>query len=156
ASGLTMATVHEAECLADAGFENLLIAYPPVGRWRLDRLSNLAQRAALRVVLDGVDTVSMLDDACRRSGRSIGDLWEVDCGVGRCGTTPGPATAELIEQAIARSSHATFDGLMTFGGHAYAAADTDGIASAALDEKNALAETAAALEALGIDARARS
>jgi D-serine deaminase-like pyridoxal phosphate-dependent protein len=156
ASGLTTATLREAECFADAGFDNLLIAYPPVGHWRLDRLCSLAQRASLRVVLDSAETVAMLDDACRRNGCSIGYLWEVDCGVGRCGTQPGQATATLIERAVASFSHATFDGLMTFGGHAYAAADTDGIVGAADDEKNALAGTASALGALGINARARS
>ena len=156
ASGLTVATVREAECFADAGFENLLLAYPPVGDWRLDRLSKLADRANLRVVLDGVETVAILDEACRANRTSVRYLWEVDCGVGRCGTQAGSATAALIEQATTDFTHTTFDGLMTFGGHAYAAADTDGIAAAAQDEKNALAETAAALNTLGIEARARS
>ena len=53
AAGLTVATLREAECFADAGVDDLLIAYPPVGEWRLDVLSRLAVRAGIRVVVDG-------------------------------------------------------------------------------------------------------
>jgi len=156
AKGLTVATMREAACFAEIGFERILIAYPPVGDWRLDALVALADSVDVRVVLDGLSTVELLDDACRRAGVSIPYLWEVDCGVGRCGTSPGTPTAELIGQAIARSEHATLAGLMTFGGHAYLAPDMAGIASAAQDEKDALLRTATALEALGIDAPSRS
>ena len=150
-----MATLREAACFADLGVERILIAYPPVG-WRLDALLELAASVDLRVVLDGVETVELLDAACRRAGQSISYLWEVDCGVGRCGTAPGEATAAPVEEALRRCRHAAFGGLMTFGGHAYAAADTDGIRAAAEDEKNALATTIDALEQRGIDVPARS
>jgi D-serine deaminase-like pyridoxal phosphate-dependent protein len=156
AGGLTVATMREAACFAGVGFERILIAYPPVGDWRLDALVALAGSVDVRVVLDGLSTVELLDDACRRAGVSIPYLWEVDCGVHRCGTTPGPPTADLVAQAVTLYEHARFDGLMTFGGHAYIASDAAGIASAARDEKDALSLTATALEAIGIDAPSRS
>lgn len=156
AAGITVATLREAECFADAGFDNLLFAYPPIGEWRLDALCRLAARVDVRVVLDGLETVALLDTACRRAGVPVRYLWEVDCGVGRSGTVPGSTTAQLIARATSEYSVASFDGLMTFGGHAYAAADSAGIAAAAQDEKDALQGTASALESLGIEARARS
>lgn len=155
ARGLTVATVREATLFADAGFDDLLLAYPPVGPHRLDALVRLASRVRIRVVLDDVQTVEMLDDAARTSGLVIGYLWEVDCGVRRCGTPPGKATADRVLEAQ-RFAHASFDGLMTFGGHAYGAADAQGLQKAAQDEKDALAESADALAEHGIDARARS
>ena len=144
------------QCFADAGFGNLLFASPPVGQWRLDVLRRLAARVDIRVVLDGLETVALLDDACRHLGAPIRYLWEVDCGVGRFGTVPGSTTAQLIARATSEYPHASFDGLMTFGGHAYAAADTAGITAAGQNEKDALQETASALGSLGIEARARS
>jgi D-serine deaminase-like pyridoxal phosphate-dependent protein len=156
AAGLTVATIREARCFADAGFDRLLIAYPPVGDWRLDALLDLARRIEVRVVLDGLATVELLDDACSRSAGSIAYLWELDCGVGRCGTAPGKESADLIATAGQRFQRATFDGLMTFGGHAYLAETTDDIRAAAENEQAALSETLDALEALSIKARARS
>jgi D-serine deaminase-like pyridoxal phosphate-dependent protein len=155
AAGLTVATIREAALFADAGFENLLVAYPPVGAQRLEALVQLASRVNVRVVLDDVLTVEMLHDAARKSGVRIGYLWEVDCGVGRCGTTPGAQTAEQI-LAAQRFTHASYEGLMTFGGHAYGAADEAGIRAAAEDEKNALSESADALTEHGIESPARS
>jgi D-serine deaminase-like pyridoxal phosphate-dependent protein len=156
AAGLTVATVREAESFADAGFERLLIAYPPVGEWRLDALVDLSRHIDVRVVLDGVQSVALLDEVARRAGHKLRYLWEIDCGVGRCGTLPGAATAEGVANATRQFVHAEFDGLMTFGGHGYAAADPAGVAAAAQDEKDALELTGTALAELGIQARARS
>jgi D-serine deaminase-like pyridoxal phosphate-dependent protein len=156
ADGLTVATAREAECFAAAGVDDLLVAHPPVGDWRLGRLAALAGGARVRVVLDSVETAEALDDACRRAGVRMGYLWEVDCGVGRCGTPPGASSAELVASVAGRTSDAYFDGLMAFGGHAYAASSLDEIRAAADDERQAVLETAEALEHLGVEVRAMS
>ena len=135
AVGLTVATVAEAEVFAAEGVEELLLSSPPVGEWRLDRVVALAKRVRVRVTVDNVEVVAALDRACRRGGAGIGYLWELDSGVGRFGTQPGAAAAEQIDRAVARTSHASFDGLLTFGGHAYAATDRQGIIAAARDER---------------------
>jgi D-serine deaminase-like pyridoxal phosphate-dependent protein len=155
-SGLTTATVREAECFVDGGFEDVLVAYPPVGTWRLERLCALARRARVRVVLDNGEAARALDDACRRSGVRIPYLWEVDCGVGRCGTAPGVVTAEIAAPVAERTRWAVFDGVMAFGGHAYGAHAHDEIERAAAEEGAAVRETAAALAELGVEARTTS
>ena len=156
ASGLTVATVREAETFAAAGFDDLLITNPPVGKWRVDRLVELARRARVRVALDAVAAVEDLDLACSAAGVEIGYLWEVDCGVGRFGTEPGEATAALIAKVVAVSRLCSFDGLMAFGGHAYQAADDQALAHAASEERRSVVETAAALAARGIETPIRS
>src|SRR5437868_4262277 len=56
AVGLTCATFTEAEVFADAGVDDLLIAHPPVGRPKLERLAALASRVKrLAVSLDDVE-----------------------------------------------------------------------------------------------------
>jgi D-serine deaminase-like pyridoxal phosphate-dependent protein len=156
ACGLTVATITEAEGFAAEGVDDLLLTAPPVGDWRLERLVSLARRARVRVVVDGADALSALDEACRRSGITVGYLWEVDCGVGRFGTAPGAVTADYIARVLDTATHASFDGLLTFGGHAYAATSPDGIAAAARDELQAIAETVSALVERGIGAEVRS
>lgn len=156
ASGLTVATLTEAEGFAAAGVEDFVLTAPPVGDWRLERLAALARRVRIRVALDSVEVVAGLDDACARHGVEIGYLWEVDCGVGRFGTPPGTPSAERIAEAVDVAAHASFDGLLTFGGHAYAASGAEGIAAAARDELEAITRTVAALAERGIEAEVRS
>lgn len=156
ATGLTVATLTEAEGFAAEGVEDLLLTAPPVGDWRLERLIALARRVRVRVTVDGAEAVAALDEACRRGGVEVGYLWEVDCGVGRFGTLPGAATAEPIARAVDQATHASFDGVLTFGGHAYAATGPDEIAAAARDEHEAISETVSALADRGIDVAVRS
>lgn len=156
ASGLTVATLTEAEGFAAEGVDDLLLSAPPVGEWRLDRVVALAGRARVRVALDGAEALAALDGACHRAGVPIGYLWEVDCGVGRFGTEPGAATAEHVARALETTTHASFDGLLTFGGHAYGATDRAGIVAAARDEHEAIAQTVSALADRGIEAAVRS
>lgn len=156
AIGLTVATLTEAEGFAAAGVEDFVLTAPPVGEWRLERLAALSRRVRIRVSLDSVEVVAALDRACAQGGVEIGYLWEVDCGVGRFGTPPGAPTAERIAAAVNESAHASFEGLLTFGGHAYGASTPDGIAAAAHDEHEAITQTVAALAERGIEAPVRS
>jgi D-serine deaminase-like pyridoxal phosphate-dependent protein len=156
ATGLTVATLTEAEGFAAAGVEDFVLTAPPVGDWRLERLVALARRVRIRVALDSVEVVAALDRACARSGVEIGYLWEVDCGVGRFGTPPGALTAERIAEAVDAAGHASFDGLLTFGGHAYGASGPDEIGAAARDEHEAITTTAVALADRGIEVEVRS
>jgi D-serine deaminase-like pyridoxal phosphate-dependent protein len=156
ATGLTVATITEAEGFAADGIDDLVLTAPPVGEWRLERLVALARRVRIRVVVDNADVVGQLKNACRRAGVELGYLWEVDCGVGRFGTAPGAATAEPVAHVAGGASHASFEGLLTFGGHAYGATSRDGIVAAARDEQEALVETASALADRGIEAAVRS
>lgn len=156
ATGLTVATLTEAEGFADEGVDDLLLTAPPVGDWRLERLVALARRVRIRVTVDSMEVVAALDRACARHGVEIGYVWEVDCGVGRFGTPPGAASAEPIARAVDIAPHVSFDGLLTFGGHAYAATSPDEVAAAARDEQEAIGQTVSALAARGIDAAVRS
>jgi D-serine deaminase-like pyridoxal phosphate-dependent protein len=155
AAGITVATLTEAEYFVAEGFTEVLLAYPPVGNWRLDRLIGLAQRARVRVVLDDVAVLAALIAACRSAQVVIPFLWEVDSGAGRLGTAPGEATAAAIARGP-RAPECPFGGLMTFGGHAYGARDDAELDQAAADERTALRVSAEALTAIGMPCPARS
>jgi D-serine deaminase-like pyridoxal phosphate-dependent protein len=150
AMGVTVATLAEAERFVDGGFHEVLVAYPPVGTWRLDRLAALAGRARVRVALDDASALYALDRACTRAGTRLGYLWELDCGARRLGTPPGPATADIIARRP-RMRSVTFDGVFTFAGHAYAASGPAELKRIASAEAGAVLETAAALADRGIE-----
>lgn len=155
AAGITVATLAEAEYFVAEGFADVLLAYPPVGDWRRERLTNLARRVRVRVVLDDVAVLQALIEACRSAQVVIPFLWEVDCGTGRLGTAPGEATAAAVAQAP-RAPECPFGGLMTFGGHAYGARDDAELDRAADDERMALRASAEALKAVGVSCPALS
>jgi D-serine deaminase-like pyridoxal phosphate-dependent protein len=156
AEGITVATIAEAETMVAAGMREVLVAYPPVDRWRIERIVALAARAQITVTLDDLGTVGALEAACARADVRVRYLWEVECGLGRCGTPPGDATAELVAAAVEGTSAACFDGLMTFAGHAYASRDDAELAQIARDEVAAVAQTAVLLERRGIACRVLS
>src|SRR6266576_679053 len=117
AVGLTCATFTEAEVFADAGVDDLLIAHPPVGRPKLQRLAALAARVKrLAVSLDDVGIAKTLPP-------SVEVLWEVDPGQHRVGTLPGEPTVKAVQELIRAVGPARFRGLITHGGHVYAAAN---------------------------------
>src|SRR5262245_47305445 len=156
AAGLTVATLHEAEVFAAAGHTDLLVAYPPVGRARVERLTDLARTIRVRVALDSEEALVGLDDACRAAQVEIGWLWEVDCGARRLGTAPGAQTAELVARLAKRHPYATFAGVFTFAGHAYDAQSSAELRSIAGDERAAVLATAAQLAARGMEVPAFS
>jgi D-serine deaminase-like pyridoxal phosphate-dependent protein len=116
AIGLTVAKVGEAEVMAGAGFDNLLVAYPIWGAENLKRLAALARSRAMLLSLDNIATAQELSGAMSTQGASIGVLVEFDSGMRRCGVEPGPACVELAQQA-AKLPGLTFRGLMTYSGN---------------------------------------
>src|SRR2546428_2727085 len=115
AVGLTCATFTEGEVFADAGVDDLLIAHPPVGKPKLERLAALAKRIRrLAVSLDDVGVARSLPS-------SVEVLWEVDPGQHRIGTARGEPTVFAVQELVRAIGNARFRGLITHGGHVYAA-----------------------------------
>jgi D-serine deaminase-like pyridoxal phosphate-dependent protein len=128
AVGLTLAKIGEVEALLDAAaatgdplpLTDVLLAFPIVGRPKLGRLFDLAERLTVTVALDSADAASQLGAAAVEHGAQLGILIEVDTGGRRCGTLPGEPTLELARH-IASTPGLLLRGIMTHEGHAYAA-----------------------------------
>src|SRR6266568_5143318 len=144
AVGLTCATFTEAEVFADAGVDDLLIAHPPVGRPKLERLAALAARVKrLAVSLDDVGIAKTLPP-------SLEVLWEVDPGQDRIGTLPGEPTVRAVEELIRAIGAARFRGIITHSGHVYAATNQTERKLAAEQETDGISTTADMLRRAGI------
>jgi hypothetical protein len=83
-----------------AGIDNLFLAYPPTGKWRLERLAPILGRASVTVGLDTLDAVRSLSRLGAELRRTIAYRWEVDSGPGRLGTAPGWPTLDRLLPAL--------------------------------------------------------
>lgn len=146
AIGITVATLHEAAVMLDAGVADILIAYPPVGDARLAALAQIAERCHLTVACSEHAHVLALAER----GLALDYYWEVDSGTGRLGTLPGAPSADAIERALALDGP-RFRGVMAFAGHAYGVVDPAARRAVAEEEQRALAGTADELARRGID-----
>lgn len=144
ASGLTVATVAEAEVFADGGSTDLFVAYPLwVDPAKGARLRALAERATLAVGVESADGAQAL--AAQVLGASV--LVEVDSGQHRTGVEPSAAGA--VAESAARAG-LDVRGVFTFPGHSYLPGAQ---ADVAAQESAALRTAVDSLARRGIEAR---
>lgn len=118
------AKLNEAEVLAEAGINDVLIANQLVGPHKMARLAELARRVRLRVCVDSPDNVAQLSQAMRGSGATLGVLIELDIGMARCGVAPGEDALALARR-IQDSPGLRFDGIQAYDGHLQMLPDAD-------------------------------
>ncbi len=116
AIGLTVAKTTEAEVMLAARPEDLLIAYPVLGRAKMQRLAALARQTRITVALDSVAGVESMAAAAEELDFRVGVLAEFDAGLHRVGVTPGGALLDLV-RAIAACPRLEFRGVTFYPGH---------------------------------------
>lgn len=113
ASGITCAKVSEAEVMADAGLEDIFIAYPMVGDFRVKRAIELSKRVKrLILAVDSLESAAMLNEAAKQEQTVLEIRLEVDTGAKRTGVIRSRA-AELASQ-IYHFSNLKLTGIYTF------------------------------------------
>ena len=115
AIGLTCATLREAEVMADV-CNDILVAYPPVGAARLERLARLPGHVQIAVAGDDPQALDALSVAARLGHRHIDVMVEADMGMHRVGVS-SPEKAVAMARQIDRSSALRFAGLQFYPGH---------------------------------------
>ncbi|HVN06525.1 MAG TPA: alanine racemase [Bryobacteraceae bacterium] len=116
AAGLTVAKVGEAEVMLDAGAPDMLVAYPVIGRAKLERLMAVARRTRVTVSLDSLAAAQQLSEAAHAAGIEAGVLAETDVGLGRVGVTPGEELLALA-RGIRQLPGLCFEGIAFYPGH---------------------------------------
>lgn len=122
AAGLTVAKVSEAEVMIKSGTPDLLVAYPVIGRKKLERLMEVARQTKLTVSLDSLFAARQLSEAARAARVEVSVLAEADVGMGRVGVNPGEELNELGRQ-IARLPYLNLEGIAFYPGHIKSAGD---------------------------------
>lgn len=116
AIGLTVAKVGEAEVMAEAGLDDILVAYPILGAEKLRRLVALARRRKILVALDSLAAAHEVSAAASGQDATIGVLIEFDAGAHRCGLPPGLPCLELASK-VAEMPGLRFRGVMIYFGN---------------------------------------
>lgn len=120
AQGLTVATLNEAEAFARAGFDDIRIAYPVVGRQKHERVIDMMDDTALSFCVDTVDGVEQASGIYASHDAVARVLIEVDVGHGRCGIPyTKPKEAVALARHIASAPGLSLVGVLTHGGQGY-------------------------------------
>ena len=135
AVGLTVAQLHEAQVMSRAAAD-ILLAHPPVGTAKLERLFALPAHVQLTVALDSAAALEPLAHAAAARGRDIGVLVELDLGMHRVGIVD-VAEAVRLCQRCDQLDGVTWRGIMFYPGH---------IRQHVADQDKALEELDAALQ----------
>lgn len=147
AIGITVAVLGEAQVMADAGIEDVFVAYPvwAVGE-KARRLRELAGRVRLAVGVDSVEGAGQLARALDGARDRPGVLIEIDSGEGRTGTD-ADRVVEVARAVV--DGGLELRGVFTHGGHAYRGPDR--VVGAATDEETTLGAVVGRLRRSGFD-----
>ena len=115
AKGITCAKVAEAEDLALAGIEDILIANQITEKSRIARVAYLAKGCRITVFVDQSQNIRDLEQAAAVEGSTIHCLVEYEVGMGRCGVTTHEAFRDLAMEVMA-CPHLVFDGVQAYAG----------------------------------------
>ena len=149
AIGMTCATLREAEVMAEV-CDDILVAFPPVGAARLERLARLPRNVRVTIAADDAHALDALNVAARLGQRQFEVLVEADLGMHRVGVS-SPERAVAIAQHIDRASALNFAGLMFYPGHIREAVGEQGAALAQLGAT--IGAYVTALDAAGLPPR---
>jgi D-serine deaminase-like pyridoxal phosphate-dependent protein len=124
AIGITCAKVSEAEAFASAGIPDILIAHPPVGTRRIQRIATLCKTATPIVTCDHYVQAEALSRECVQQGVQCRALVEINVGMDRTGVRPGRDALELA-CGIEKLSGLKLAGIMGYEGHVMPLSDPD-------------------------------
>ncbi|MFD0715856.1 alanine racemase [Paenibacillus sp. GCM10027626] len=150
--GVTTAKLGEAEVMAAAGIDDILIAYPIVGKKKLERLGNLMKSAKVTVSTDNYEVAKGLSDLGLSLSQRVALYIDINTGLNRMGKEPGEESADLIEQIVALPG-IEVTGIMTHSGHVYGKSGHDECRAVAQHEAESLVRTQQLLRERGIEIR---
>lgn len=149
AVGITCAKVGEAEVMAAAGVDNILIANEIIGEQKFKRLLELARNAKICIAVDSEYGAKSLNKALEAAQQSLEVVIEINCGQDRAGVLPGEAALELAKKVV-QCSHLKLRGLMTHAGHSHNEVTEEAIKKIGTEEGTLMVQTADLLRQNGI------
>lgn len=150
AAGITCAKVSEAEVMADGGAEDIFLAYPMVGDFRIKRALALSQRVRrLILAVDSLAGAKALSDAAAAAGLPLEVRLEVDTGARRTGVLRDHAVD--LAKAVAALPNLRLTGIYTFKSLVLHGAPTQDNDAAGKEEAQLMYDAAQAIRAAGVE-----
>jgi len=147
---ITVSTLREADFFFAAGFTDILygVSIAPNKFAHAARL--IEQGAALKLVLDNLESARLLADFARTHEQTFEVLLEVDCDGHRSGIPPhSPLLVEIAQ--LLRGSGVTVSGVMTHAGNSYDSHSIAEIETYARQERAAVVDAAQLLAGAGFE-----
>ncbi len=113
ARGITCQKAGEAEVMADAGIDDILVTYNLIGAARSGRLAALRRRVDVTVAADNPVTIAAYAEAARDAGLEIGVAIECDTGRKRAGVETAREAIQLAG-LIKQTAGLSFRGLIFY------------------------------------------
>ena len=154
AKGGCVAKLSEAEAIAAAGFDDLLITCEVVGPVKVRRLIALLKKhPKIRIVVDSIVGATAIEEALAKDGsfsEPIDVLIDLDVGLHRAGVRAGEP-ALVLARHVAQLKHLRLIGVQGYEGHLQHLHDRADRARQCLESMKTLTGTAEALRADGHD-----
>lgn len=116
AQGITVAKLGEAEVMAEAGLDDIVVVYPLWGTSKWQRLIKLAEKVRLSVTMDSLSIAEEISKLARQANVEVGIRLEFDTGFGRCGLPLAPSSAETALRILDLPS-LRWEGVSFYPGH---------------------------------------
>ena len=148
AVGITVATVSEAEVMADGGIEDIFIAYPLVTEEKIQRALALSRRIRLIVGVDSLEGARRLSEVAESEDHTLEVRLEVDTGLRRTGV-PYEDAVELAVK-IQATSNLDLTGIYTYRGAVLDGSPTLELEKAGIEEGQLMADLAEEMRERGV------
>jgi len=149
AHGIEVGNVDQAECMAEEGIDDIMIAHPFYGDLKLEKLKRLISKPKLKlsIVVDMIEQAEGISQVGQAVGRKVPVLLKIDTGINRYGVLPGEPALNLAKKLC------QLPGIELVGiyGHESGAEPTEeGVSKMAFEVASAMVETAKMLRGEGI------
>lgn len=156
ARGITVAKVSEAEVMARAGIDDVLIANEVVGEYKVKRLARVAKLCKLGVIVDNIHNARQISELASQEGSRVRVLVDVNLSsvmggvLDRTGVVPADALA--LAREVSKMKSLEFSGVMGYEGSLKAFPEPASKAAAGKKALGLLVETAQTIRESGLSA----
>lgn len=149
-SGITCAKLGEAEVMANAGINDILLAYPLIGEEKLDRYAALIQKGVqMKTIINSLYGANALSELGKKLDARLPVLIEMDGHIGRGGRKMG-ADFEDFAREVKKLDGIDVKGVEVYSGDIYDLKTEEAIRRRAREERDEILECARTLEKLGM------
>ncbi|MCK9225697.1 MAG: alanine racemase [Candidatus Muirbacterium halophilum] len=136
AEGITSAKISEAEILVEKGISNIIIAYPIVSKFKMNRFLNIYEKADISLIIDSFRHAELLNSFFIKRGVSdVNCFVKIDTGLNRLGFTLKEKPEIQIPKIFQKCKNLNFKGILSHAGHSYSATNIECVKKIGIDEE---------------------